>query len=351
MVQVGDQQFSTLSASSIKRTHVGNMAPIACNVVQVGDQRFPALSASSIKRAHVGNISRPSGHIQTALPFEEVPYSKSAIPIGRSPYLILVPFERKDLNRKGAYLNGGSFSPNVGFYEKRSAANVDCKSPQLGRIVHFGEVKVLYQVRPIQPFMPQVQRNKLPILRDGRTFLGPKENFYSKNIVNTMMVEVKSVEPLELGNQDGTKETEKIHSNETLGNNKSGTNTNKKKQKGGKKTKEGQDSSTGSNIGIVERNPAKGKGVMTSQDGQRLITRSMSKGVTIGENMQIPIEESSSKEISSPIKDSRKQPVMATQIKNNGKEKLLYEAWNKAQEKISTLMAEVESLNAKLSQQ
>ncbi|KAL3518959.1 hypothetical protein ACH5RR_021548 [Cinchona calisaya] len=50
-----------------------------------------------------------------------------------------------------------------------------------------------------------------------------------------------------------------------------------------------------------ERNPAKGNGVMTSQDGQKRITRSMSKGVTIKENVQIPIEESSSEEISSPI--------------------------------------------------
>ncbi|KAL3513851.1 hypothetical protein ACH5RR_026568 [Cinchona calisaya] len=86
MVQVGDQRFPVLSASSIKRAHVGNMAPIACNMVQVGDQRFPALSASSIKRTHAGNISRPSGHIQTTLPFKEVPYSKSAIPMGRGLY-------------------------------------------------------------------------------------------------------------------------------------------------------------------------------------------------------------------------------------------------------------------------
>ncbi|KAL3527474.1 hypothetical protein ACH5RR_012130 [Cinchona calisaya] len=140
------------------------------------------------------------------------------------------------------------------------------------------------------------------------------------------MVEVKLVEPLESGNQDGTKEIGEICSNETLGTNKNGTNTNKKKQKGQKKNKEGQDSSIGSSTGPVERNPAKGKAVMTSQDGQRRITRSMSKGVTIGENVQITTEESSSEEISSPIKDSRKQPIMATQIENDRKEKLSYEA-------------------------
>ncbi|KAL3519919.1 hypothetical protein ACH5RR_018068 [Cinchona calisaya] len=88
-----------------------------------------------------------------------------------------------------------------------------------------------------------------------------------------MMEDVKSVEPLESGNQDGTKETGEICSNETLGTNKNGTNANKKKQKGQKKNKEGQDSSIGSNTGSVERNPAKGKGVMTSQDGQSLNAR------------------------------------------------------------------------------
>ncbi|KAL3538439.1 hypothetical protein ACH5RR_001805 [Cinchona calisaya] len=184
---------------------------------------------------------------------------------------------------------------------KRTIANVDSKSPKLSRIVHFREVKVLYQVKPIQPFIPQVQRNELPILRDGRILLGLKENFYSKNIVNTMMVEVKSVEPLESGNQDGSKETGEICSNEDLG--------------------------------PVERNPAKREGVMISQDGQRRITRSMSKGFTIGENVQIAIEESSSEEISSLNKDPRRQPVMATQIENDGKEKLSYEAWGKGQKK------------------
>ncbi|KAL3529065.1 hypothetical protein ACH5RR_008387 [Cinchona calisaya] len=42
---------------------------------------------------------------------------------------------------------------------------------------------------------------------------------------------------------------------------------------------------------------------------------------------------------------------MTTQIKHDGKEELLYEAWKKAQERIFALMAEVESLNARLSQQ
>ncbi|KAL3502429.1 hypothetical protein ACH5RR_036878 [Cinchona calisaya] len=119
MVQVRDQRFLALSASSIKRAHVGNMTPIACNMVQVSNQRFPVLSASSIKRAHAGNISRPSGHIQTVLPFKEVPFCKSAIPMGRGPYPTLVPFERRDLNREGAYPNGGSVPPNVEFYEKK----------------------------------------------------------------------------------------------------------------------------------------------------------------------------------------------------------------------------------------
>ncbi|KAL3538438.1 hypothetical protein ACH5RR_001804 [Cinchona calisaya] len=89
---------SCTSASFTKRAHVRSMAPTACNMVQVSDQRFSSLSAFSIKRAHVGNISRPSGHIQTALPFKEVPYSKSVIPMGRGPYPTLVPFERRDLN-------------------------------------------------------------------------------------------------------------------------------------------------------------------------------------------------------------------------------------------------------------
>ncbi|KAL3522645.1 hypothetical protein ACH5RR_015479 [Cinchona calisaya] len=147
---------------------------------------------------------------------------------------------------------------------KRIVANVDSKSPQLSRIVHSGEVKVLYQVRTIQSFMPQIQRNELPILRDCRTLLGPKENFYSKNIVNTMMVEVKSVEPLESGNQDEAKEAGEICPNKALGTNKNGTNANKTKEKGRKENKEGQDSSTSSSTGPVERNPAKRMGVMTS---------------------------------------------------------------------------------------
>ncbi|KAL3498279.1 hypothetical protein ACH5RR_041011 [Cinchona calisaya] len=126
MVQIGDQQFPALSVSFIKRAHDGNMAPIACNMVQDGDQQLLALSVFSIKRAHVGNtsrplgnISRPLGYIQTALPFKEVPYSKSAIPMGRGLYPTLVPFERRDLSRNGAYPNGGSILLNVEFYEKR----------------------------------------------------------------------------------------------------------------------------------------------------------------------------------------------------------------------------------------
>ncbi|KAL3529356.1 hypothetical protein ACH5RR_008678 [Cinchona calisaya] len=125
----------------------------------------------------------------------------------------------------------------------------------------------------------------------------------------------------------------------TLGTNKNVTNTNKKKQKGQKKNNEGQDSLTGSSTGPVERSPGKG------------ITHSMSKGITIGENVQIQIEESSFEEISSPIKDSRKQPVMTTQIENDRKEKLSYEAWEKAQKNISALVAEMECFNTKLSQQ
>ncbi|KAL3534708.1 hypothetical protein ACH5RR_003169 [Cinchona calisaya] len=126
MVQVGDQRFPALSASSIQMAYLENLAPIVCNRVQVGDQRFLGLSASSIKRARsgnisrpLGNISRPSGHIHTVLPFKKVPYSKSAIPIGRGPYPTSAPFERRDLNRKGAYPNRGSIPPNVEFYEKR----------------------------------------------------------------------------------------------------------------------------------------------------------------------------------------------------------------------------------------
>ncbi|KAL3529357.1 hypothetical protein ACH5RR_008679 [Cinchona calisaya] len=119
MVQVGDQRFPILSASSIKRAHVGKMALIACNMVQVDHQWFPTLSASSIKRAHIGNISRLLGHRQMTFPFMEIPYSKSAIPIERSLYPTLVPFKRRDLNRKRAYPNGRSIPPNVEFYEKR----------------------------------------------------------------------------------------------------------------------------------------------------------------------------------------------------------------------------------------
>ncbi|KAL3538218.1 hypothetical protein ACH5RR_001584 [Cinchona calisaya] len=171
MVQVRDQRFPVLSASSIKRAHVGNMAPIACNMVQVGDQRFPALSASSIKRAHTGNISRPlgnisrlSGHKHTALPFKEVPYAKSAIPMGKGPYPILVPFERRDLNRKEAYPNRGSISPNVEFHEKRIPHQKMVVPPKgISMALHkngapqISMSKELYQARPIQPFMPQVQ--------------------------------------------------------------------------------------------------------------------------------------------------------------------------------------------------
>ncbi|KAL3498173.1 hypothetical protein ACH5RR_040905 [Cinchona calisaya] len=95
-------------------------------MVQIGDQQFPTLSASSIKRAHAGNISRPlgnisrsSGNIPKALPFKEVPNSGSAIPMRRGPYPILVPLRKKGFKPKGAYPNEGSIPPNAEFYEKR----------------------------------------------------------------------------------------------------------------------------------------------------------------------------------------------------------------------------------------
>ncbi|KAL3523159.1 hypothetical protein ACH5RR_015993 [Cinchona calisaya] len=180
---------------------------------------------------------------------------------------------------------------------KGTVTNSDFKSLPLDQIMHSGKVKVLYQAKPIRTPMPQAQTSNLPILKDDRTLLGPKENFYSKNVVDMMMVEVKPIEPLESGNQDGSKETEEIRSNETLG-----TNTN------------------------VERNPVKRKEIMTCQDEQRQITRSMSKGVTIGENVQIPIEGSSSEKILSPTKDSKrlsgKVIVMVAEVESDGREKL-----------------------------
>ncbi|KAL3523142.1 hypothetical protein ACH5RR_015976 [Cinchona calisaya] len=81
----------------------------------------------------------------------------------------------------------------------------------------------------------------------------------------------------------------------------------------------------------------------------------MSKRVTIGENAQIPIEGSSSEKILSLIKDSKrplgKVTVMAVEVESDGREKLTKEQWKIAQEKVSTLMAKVESFNARLSQQ
>ncbi|KAL3529070.1 hypothetical protein ACH5RR_008392 [Cinchona calisaya] len=148
--------------------------------------------------------------------------------------------------------------------------------------------------RPIQLLMPRVQTSNLPILRDGRALLGPKANFYPRNVVNMIMVEVKPIEPLESRNQDRIKEIGEIRSIKTLGTNKTCTNANKKKKKGQKKNKEGQETSTGSSIGPVERDHAKEKAVMTCWDEQRRITHSMSKEVTIGENVKISIKGSSS---------------------------------------------------------
>ncbi|KAL3529059.1 hypothetical protein ACH5RR_008381 [Cinchona calisaya] len=146
-------------------------------------------------------------------------------------------------------------------------------------------------------------------------------------MVNTMIVEVKTIEPLESRNQDVFKETGEIHSIKTLGTNKNGTNANKKKQKGRKKNKEGQETSTGSSTGVVQRNLAKEKAVMTCRDEQRQITHSLSNGATIGENVQFPIEGSSSEKTSSSIKNSKRLPgkvtIMAVEVESDVREKLI----------------------------
>ncbi|KAL3534655.1 hypothetical protein ACH5RR_003116 [Cinchona calisaya] len=92
---------------------------IVCNMIQVDDQQFPTLNASSIKRAHVGNNSRLSGNSKVAFLFKKTPYSKSAIPVGRSPYPTFVSFVKRDSNQKRIHPNGGAISPNLEFYEKR----------------------------------------------------------------------------------------------------------------------------------------------------------------------------------------------------------------------------------------
>ncbi|KAL3537280.1 hypothetical protein ACH5RR_000646 [Cinchona calisaya] len=145
--------------------------------------------------------------------------------------------------------------------------------------------------------MSRVQTSNLSILRDGRALLGSKGSSYPKDVVNTIMVDVKPIEPIESGNQDGSKETGEIRSHETLGTNKN-----------------------------AKRNPAKGKAAMTCQDEQRRITHFMSRGITNAENVQILIEGSSSKEILSLIKDSKRPPrkvtIIATEVERDGIENL-----------------------------
>ncbi|KAL3534648.1 hypothetical protein ACH5RR_003109 [Cinchona calisaya] len=94
-------------------------APIACNMIQVCDKQFPTLNASSIKSSHARNNSRPSANSKMAFLFKKTPYSKSAIPTGRSLYPTLVLFVTMDSYQKGIHPNGRAIPLNLKFYEKR----------------------------------------------------------------------------------------------------------------------------------------------------------------------------------------------------------------------------------------